>query len=251
MSTGKKLINTVDTCVADMLSGITLALPGLSLHTSKRVILVNRWANRGDSVGLISGGGSGHEPFCAVIKLRTIFGGGPTGYVGGGMLTAAVAGSVFASPPSSSVLHAIRKVGQGTTAGTLVIIANYTGDILNFGLAVEWAKNEGLKVESMVVGEDCALLSQDGTTNSSTGRRGMCGLLFVYKITGAMSEEGKSLREIKATAIEVNNSMATIGVSLSACSLPGSGPLFQVAADEMELGLGVHGEAGKQKLKVT
>nr|CAD7423332.1 unnamed protein product [Timema monikensis] len=183
------------------------------------------------------------SPLGTVLKLCN-------GYVGGGMLTAAVAGSVFASPPSSSVLHAIRKVGQGTTAGTLLIIANYTGDILNFGLAVEWAKNEGLKVESMVVGEDCALLSQDGTTNSSTGRRGMCGLLFVYKITGAMSEEGKSLREIKATAIEVNNSMATIGVSLSACSLPGSGPLFQVAADEMELGLGVHGEAGKQKLKL-
>ncbi|XP_063227419.1 PTS-dependent dihydroxyacetone kinase 1, dihydroxyacetone-binding subunit DhaK-like isoform X2 [Bacillus rossius redtenbacheri] len=239
MQASKKLINGVDTCVDEMLEGVVAALPGLCLHRGKRVVLVDEWMNRGSKAGIISGGGSGHEPFSS-------------GYVGKGMLTASVVGSVFASPPASTVLHAIRKVCQGTTGGALLVVPNYTGDVLNCGVAMEQAKNEGLRVVSSLVAEDCALLSEDGSIPAEylAGRRGMCGLLFVFKITGAMAELGKSLDEIHATAVLVNSCMANLGVCLQACSLPGSGPLFEVEPDEMELGLGVHGEAGREKLKL-
>ncbi|XP_033606442.1 triokinase/FMN cyclase isoform X2 [Cryptotermes secundus] len=192
----KKLINLPENCVDEMLDGVVKAHPGLSLHANYRVILTKQWADTKKKVALLSGGGSGHEPFAA--------------------------------------------------AGTLVFIPNYTGDCLNFGLAVEWAKSEGLKVESIVLGEDCALLGQD----SSVGRRGMCGMVFIFKIAGAMVEEGKSLTDIAQTVRMVLRVLASYGVSLSACSLPGSGPLFKIGTDEMELGLGVHGEAGIKRVKI-
>ncbi|PNF38319.1 hypothetical protein B7P43_G10517 [Cryptotermes secundus] len=229
----KKLINLPENCVDEMLDGVVKAHPGLSLHANYRVILTKQWADTKKKVALLSGGGSGHEPFAA-------------GFVGAGMLSGAVVGSVFASPPARNVLHAIHCVSQGNEAGTLVFIPNYTGDCLNFGLAVEWAKSEGLKVESIVLGEDCALLGQD----SSVGRRGMCGMVFIFKIAGAMVEEGKSLTDIAQTVRMVLRVLASYGVSLSACSLPGSGPLFKIGTDEMELGLGVHGEAGIKRVKI-
>lgn len=229
----KKLINSPEHCVDEMLDGLVRAHPGLCLHPANRVILRKEWAQNKDKVALIIGGGSGHEPFAA-------------GYVGKGMMSAAVAGSVFASPPTKNVLHAIRCVTQGNKAGTVVFIANYTGDCLNFGLAVEWAKSEGLKVESVVLGEDCALLGTDGTV----GRRGMAGMMLILKITGAMAEEGKSLSEIITASQKLLSCLATYGVGLSACSVPGSGPLFKIGDDEMELGLGVHGEAGIKRVKV-
>lgn len=235
MNPGKKLINSVDSCVDDMLKGLVSCHPGLDLHAKRRVVLIKEWEQRGNKVALVSGGGSGHEPFAA-------------GYVGDGMLTAVSAGSVFASPPASSVLHAIKCVSINSTGGVLVIIPNYTGDCLNFGLAVEWARKREIKVDTVTVGEDCAISE---LRNSNPPRsRGMCGLVFTYKIGGAMSEEGKSLTEIKNELTKVVNSMATIGVALSACSLPGSPPLFTLAPQEMELGLGVHGEAGASRIKM-
>merc|ERR1719500_1939313 len=149
------------------------------------------------------------------------------------MLTGGVAGSVFASPPTASILAGIRAVARDNPAGVLVLVFNYTGDRLNFGLATE-------QVEMLVCGEDCALTS----TDKSAGRRGLSGTMFVFKIAGAMAEEGRPLPEILETAKEVTNRMGTMGLALGPCSLPGQGPLFSVAEDKIEIGLGVHGEAG-------
>jgi dihydroxyacetone kinase len=184
-----------------------------------------------NKVTLLSGGGSGHEPAHA-------------GYVGRGMLTGAVAGSVFASPPPDSILAALRAISS--PAGSLMIVKNYTGDRLNFGIAAERARNEGMKVAMVIVGEDTALPSD----NKSAGRRGLCGTIFVHKIAGALAEKGHSLDEVLAAAQEVANDIATMSVSLSPCALPGHKASFSLGEDEMELGLGIHGEAGTQRIQV-
>ncbi|XP_074656484.1 triokinase/FMN cyclase-like isoform X2 [Tubulanus polymorphus] len=232
----KKIINEVDSCVDDCLEGIVACNPGLKLLEGHRVVIradVGELRAAG-KVCLISGGGSGHEPAHA-------------GYVGKGMLTAAVAGAVFSSPPPDSILAAIRAAGKDNPGGILLIVKNYTGDKLNFGIASERAKTEGILVEMIVVGEDCALTTQDKTA----GRRGLCGTVLIHKIAGAMAEANKSLMEIlRVTRFAVAN-MGTIGLSLSPCSLPGFGPTFNLAADEMELGLGIHGEAGVRRMKLT
>ncbi|KAJ7369530.1 hypothetical protein OS493_038311 [Desmophyllum pertusum] len=162
------------------------------------------------------------------------------------MLTAAVAGAVFTSPPTKSILAAIRAVGRDNSGGTLLIVKNYTGDRLNFGFAAERAKAEGMKVDMIVVGEDCALTSKDKTA----GRRGLCGTVLIHKIAGALAEEGKSLEEITQIAKAAAQAMGTMGVSLAPCSLPGSLPSFVLGSDEMELGLGIHGEPGVKRVKI-
>lgn len=231
----KKLINNPLNTVDEALEGIVLANPGLKLLKNHRVIVredVDE-LRKSAKVALISGGGSGHEPSHA-------------GFIGKGMLTAAVAGAVFTSPPTKSILAAIRAVGKGNKGGTLLIVKNYTGDRLSFGFAAERAKAEGMKVEMVVVGEDCALTSKDKTA----GRRGLCGTVLIHKIAGALAEEGKLLEEITQVAKAAANAMGTIGVSLAPCSLPGSGPSFHLGSDEMELGLGIHGEPGVKRVKV-
>ncbi|GLH07414.1 Bifunctional ATP-dependent dihydroxyacetone kinase/FAD-AMP lyase (Cyclizing), partial [Gryllus bimaculatus] len=137
-----------------------------------------------------------------------------------------------------------------SAGGVLAVVANYTGDCLNFGLAVERARALGLAVEAVVVGEDCALLDRGGGAGGA-GRRGLCGLLFVYKLAGALAEAGASLEAVAERARQVTARMATLGVCLSPCSLPGAGPLFTLGPDEMELGLGVHGEEGAFRLKLS
>jgi len=229
---GKKLINSPENAVDEALEGLVMLHPGLRLLQDHRVV-VREKIERG-KVALISGGGSGHEPFCA-------------GYIGDGMLTGGVAGSVFASPPTASILAGIRAVAKDNPAGVLVLVINYTGDRIHFGLATERARREGIKVEMVVCGEDCALTS----TDKSAGRRGLCGTMFVFKIAGAMAEQGRTLEEILSTAKEVTSSMGTMGLALGPCSLPGQGPLFTVAADAMELGLGVHGEAGVASMPLS
>merc|ERR1711971_122382 len=228
----KKLINSPEAAVDEALEGLVMLHPGLRLLQDHRVVV--REKIESGKVALISGGGSGHEPFCA-------------GYIGDGMLTGGVAGSVFASPPTASILAGIRAVAKDNPAGCLVLVFNYTGDRLNFGLATEQARREGRKVEMVVCGEDCALTS----TDKSAGRRGLCGTMFVFKIAGAMAEQGRTLEEILSTAKEVTSSMGTMGLALGPCSLPGQGPLFTVAADAMELGLGVHGEAGVASMPLS
>lgn len=216
----------------EALEGLILIHPGLRRMRDHRVVLREKIDKT--KVALLSGGGSGHEPFCA-------------GYIGAGMLTAGVAGNVFASPPTKSILEGIRAIATDNPAGVLVLVINYTGDRINFGLAVEKAKHEGLKVEMFVNGEDCSLTTADKTA----GRRGLCGTMFIFKIAGAMAERGESLEAILKTTRSLSANMGTMGLALGPCSLPGQGQLFKIADDVIEIGLGVHGEAGIGEVPLT
>ncbi|XP_070566578.1 triokinase/FMN cyclase-like isoform X1 [Ptychodera flava] len=230
----KQLINSVETCVDDMLEGVVATYPHVRKLRGHRVVLREDFEELKSSgkVTVLSGGGSGHEPFCA-------------GYVGANMLTGIIAGSVFTSPPPNDILAAIKAVAS--PAGTLLVVINYTGDRLNFGIAAERARAEGIKVETITVAEDCALTSTDKTA----GRRGLCGSMLVFKIAGTLAEEGRPIEEIARIATEAANSMGTIGIGLTPCNVPGSGASFSLGNDEMELGLGVHGEAGVKRMKMT
>ncbi|XP_038035628.1 triokinase/FMN cyclase [Anas platyrhynchos] len=232
MEAPKKLVGSVAGCADDTLAGLVACNPGLRLLRGHRVALrADLDALRG-RVALLSGGGSGHEPAHA-------------GYIGKGMLSGVVAGAVFTSPAVGSILAAIRAVTQAGAVGTLLIVKNYTGDRLNFGLALERARAEGADVQMVVVGDDCAFTSQ-----KKAGRRGLCGTVLVHKVAGALAEAGASLDEIVKRVSAVTKAMGTLGLSLSPCSVPGSKPTFQLADDEMELGLGIHGEAGVRRMKV-
>ncbi|XP_039245173.1 triokinase/FMN cyclase isoform X2 [Pipra filicauda] len=161
------------------------------------------------------------------------------------MLTGVVAGAVFTSPSVGSVLAAIRVLAQAGAVGILLIVKNYTGDRLNFGLALERARSEGADVRMVVVGDDCAF-----TAPGKAGRRGICGTVLIHKVAGALAEAGAGLDEIVEKVTAASKAMGTLGLSLSPCSIPGSKPSFQLAEDEMELGLGIHGEAGVRRMKV-
>ncbi|XP_074951227.1 triokinase/FMN cyclase isoform X2 [Phalacrocorax aristotelis] len=232
MEVPKKLVNSVAGCADDTLAGLVACNPGLRLLQGHRVVLRADLAAIRGRVALLSGGGSGHEPAHA-------------GYIGKGMLTGVVAGAVFTSPAVGSILAAIRTVTQAGAAGTLLIVKNYTGDRLNFGLALERARAEGADVRMVVVGDDSAF-----TTLKKAGRRGLCGTVLIHKVAGALAEAGASLNEIVEKVSAAAKSMGTLGLSLSPCSVPGSKPTFQLADDEMELGLGIHGEAGVRRMKM-
>jgi dihydroxyacetone kinase len=229
----KKLINAVDDIVPQMLQGAALTDPGLTLLDGSVAIRSDAATQRDrGAVAIVSGGGAGHEPAHA-------------GYVGPGMLSGAVVGDVFTSPSTDAVLGAIRAVGG--PAGVLLIVKNYTGDRLNFGLAAEIARSEGIPVEMVVVADDVAL-SADGT---NAGRRGLAGTVLVHKVAGAAADEGLSLAEVAAAAAAVADRVGTMGVALSACTLPAAGrPGFDLGADEIEWGLGIHGEPGVERTRV-
>ena len=185
-------------------------------------------------VALISGGGSGHEPAHA-------------GYVGRGMLTAAVAGDVFTSPPVDDVIAAIRAVAAPGGAGVVLLVKNYTGDRLNFGLAAEMARAEGIAVEVVIIADDVAIAPSDQTA----GPRGIAGTVLVHKVAGAAAEAGLSLAEVAAEARAAATSVATMGVALTPCTVPAAGkPGFTLADDEVELGLGIHGEPGVRRAPI-
>ncbi|XP_045447778.1 triokinase/FMN cyclase-like [Melitaea cinxia] len=226
----KKVINSPETCVDDNLRGVVTLFPKLQLHPKHRVVTVRR-KNDSGRVAILSGGGSGHEPFAA-------------GFVGAGMLDGAVAGGVFASPPTGNVLYAIAHLYKYNSGGVLVLLGNYTGDRLNFGKAFEKAKSAGIKVDGYIVGEDVA------SCQNKTGGRGMCGEVLLFKMCGAMAEKGYDMDAILNMVEIIHKNMATLGVCLTSCSLPGQPPLFNILPDEMELGAGVHGEAGIEKLKM-
>ncbi|MEX3856501.1 dihydroxyacetone kinase subunit DhaL [Paraburkholderia sp. BR10923] len=224
----KKLINDVSTVVPDMLDGLIALNPQLSLLQGGTIVLradAEAVAARGE-VALISGGGSGHEPAHG-------------GYVGHGMLSAAVAGEIFTSPSTDAVLDAIRAVAG--PAGALLIVKNYTGDRFNFGLAAEIARAEGIPVEMMIVADDVAL----SATGNHAGRRGLAGTVLVHKIAGAAAARGLPLPEVARIAKEAAASLGTMGVALTPCTVPAAGkPGFELGDREIEWGLGIHGEPG-------
>ncbi|VVD05080.1 unnamed protein product [Leptidea sinapis] len=226
----KKIINSPESCVDDNLRGVIALYPNLKLHPKHRVVTIRQDTDSG-RVAIIGGGGSGHEPFAS-------------GFIGAGMLDGAVAGGVFASPPTGNILYAIKQLFKYNSGGVLVSLGNYTGDRLNFGKAIEKAKIAGIKAESLIIGEDVA------SSKNKTGGRSMCGEVLIYKFCGAMSAKGYDLQSIRNMAVEINRNMATLGITLTACSLPGQPPLFEIATDEMEIGAGVHGEAGIEKRKM-
>ncbi|KAJ3672876.1 hypothetical protein LUZ60_006250 [Juncus effusus] len=227
---GKKLINDPNDVVTEYIEGLVTTYPGLQYLDGfpqiKVVIRANISPSTFDKVAVISGGGAGHEPAHA-------------GYVGAGMLTSAVSGDVFASPPVDSILAAIRAVTG--PKGCVLIVTNYTGDRLNFGLAVEEAKSEGYKIEMVIVGEDCALPPRRGIA----GRRGLAGTILINKIAGAAAEEGLSVEQVAMEAKRAAGIVGTMGVGLSVCTIPGQATdSVRLGHGLMELGLGIHGEPG-------
>jgi triose/dihydroxyacetone kinase / FAD-AMP lyase (cyclizing) len=229
----KKFINRPQDAVEEMLQGLLLLHPGSTrLMGHKVIVRADAEQVRDRQVAVISGGGSGHEPAHA-------------GYVGAGMLSAAVAGEVFTSPSSDSVFAAIKAVAG--KPGALLVVKNYTGDRLNFGLAAEMARAEGIPVEMVIVDDDVALKG----TGKATGARGLAGTVLIHKLAGAAASEGKSLAEVSAAAKAAIDSLATMGVSFSAGTSPAVGkPSFELEEHQMELGLGIHGEPGVERTEL-
>jgi triose/dihydroxyacetone kinase / FAD-AMP lyase (cyclizing) len=229
----KKFINRPENAVEEMLQGMTVLSPGLDRLPGQRVMLrADAEQIRDKRVAIISGGGSGHEPAHA-------------GYIGEGMLSAGVAGEVFTSPDTDSIFAAIKAVTG--TPGALLVVKNYTGDRLNFGLAAEMARSEGISVETIIVDDDVALKG----TGSALGARGLAGTIFVHKLVGAAAAEGKTLTDLASLGKAAVRSLATMGVSFSAGISPAVGkPSFELKEDEMELGLGIHGEPGVIRAKL-
>lgn len=226
----KKLINQPAAVVDEMVEGLVAVYPGLRRLEGQTVVIRAETPNKSArKVAVISGGGSGHEPAHA-------------GYVGRGMLSAAVAGDVFTSPSPDAVLAAIRATAG--PAGALLIIKNYTGDRLNFGLAAEMARAEGIPVATVLVADDVALAASPG----HAGRRGLAGTVLVHKIAGAVAESGANLVQVAAAARAAAGAVRTMGLALTSCTVPAAGrPGFTLGDEEIELGLGIHGEPGVRR----
>lgn len=225
----KKIINNPSDVVSEMLEGMAKAHPELTYFKGAEVIARKTKTKK---VGIVSGGGSGHEPAHA-------------GYVGKGMLDAAVAGNVFASPSPDRIIKGIEEASTGE--GVLLVIKNYSGDIMNFTMAKDLAEMDGIRVEYVVVKDDVAV--PDSTY--STGRRGIAGTVFVHKVAGAKAEMGGSLDEVKAVAEKAIANMRSMGMAMTPCILPGVGKAnFVLEDDEIEIGMGIHGEPGVSRAKM-
>ena len=230
----KWFINSTKDIVFDMLEGYVDINPHLALldgFPDIKVVVRRDWDKyKDEKVAIISGGGSGHEPM-------------HSGAIGQGMITACVAGNIFASPSAEAVYAAIKHCAG--KAGVLLIVKNYTGDRLNFGIAAERAKAEGIKVEMVIVDDDVAILKGD----NSAGRRGIAGTVLVHKIIGALAERNAPLEILKNTAEDIIDNVRTMGCALSVCTIPGQNENTRLKDDEIELGLGIHGEPGTTKMK--
>ena len=227
----KKFINSVETVEDEMIQGLVKAYPKYLKKIDGHNVIVRANKKEG-KVALISGGGSGHEPAHA-------------GYVGEGMLDAAVAGAVYTSPASDAILEGIKAIA--TDKGVLMVIKNYTGDVMNFEMAAEMAEMEGIKVKQVVVNDDVAVKDSLYTV----GRRGVAGTVFVHKIAGAMAETGAELDEVQAVAQKVIDNVRTMGAASLPSTIPASGkPGFELAEDEVEVGIGIHGEPGTHREKM-
>ncbi|MDY4970053.1 MAG: dihydroxyacetone kinase subunit DhaK [Lachnospiraceae bacterium] len=224
----KKIINGVDQVENEMIQGMVKAYPQYLKKLDCGNVVVRAEKKEG-KVALISGGGSGHEPAHG-------------GYVGEGMLDAAVAGAVFTSPTPDQILEGIKAVA--TDQGVLMVIKNYTGDVMNFEMAGEMAEMEGISVKQVVVNDDVAVKDSLYTV----GRRGVAGTVFVHKIAGAKAEAGASLDEVQAVAQKVIDNVRTMGMAIKPCTVPASGqPGFELTDEEMEVGIGIHGEPGTHR----
>lgn len=220
----KKIMNRSETMVPEMCAGIALAYP--ELEFVKRYKIIKKREQNADKVSLISGGGSGHEPAHA-------------GFVGKGMLDAAVCGDIFASPSQIQIYQAIKETAGN--AGTLMIIKNYSGDMMNFKNAARLAEEDGISVEYVKVDDDIAV--QDSLY--TVGRRGVAGTVLVHKIAGAAAEQGYSLKQVKAYAENAVLNTRSIGFAFTSCTVPAKGtPTFSIAENEIEYGVGIHGEPG-------
>lgn len=227
----KKIINQPEEILNQMLDGLSYAYSDLVERVPETDVIARKDRNEG-KVGLVSGGGSGHEPSHA-------------GFVGKGMLSAAVCGEVFTSPTPDQVLEGIKAADTG--AGVMLIIKNYSGDVMNFEMAKDMAEMEGIEVETIIVDDDIAV--EDSTFTA--GRRGVAGTVLVHKILGAYADQGKSLAEVKAAADKLVPNIKTIGVALTGATVPTVGkPGFVLADDEIEYGVGIHGEPGYRKEKL-
>ncbi len=224
----KKLINDVAQVEQEMIEGLVKAYPAHLRKLEAGNIVVRAAAKQG-KVALISGGGSGHEPAHG-------------GYVGEGMLDCAVAGAVFTSPTPDQVYEGIKAIA--TEQGVLMVVKNYSGDIMNFEMAADMARDEGHKVDYVVVNDDVAVEDSLYTT----GRRGVAGTVFVHKIAGAKAEAGASLEDVKGVAQKVIDNVRTMGMAITPCTVPAAGkPGFELADDAMEIGIGIHGEPGTHR----
>lgn len=226
----KKFINKVEDVVLESLKGMALAHPELEIKTQPHYIY-NKNLGKG-KVALISGGGSGHEPMHG-------------GFVGKGMLAAACPGEVFTSPTPDQMYEAAKAVDTG--AGVLFIVKNYTGDVLNFETAVEMASAEGIKTTNVLVDDDVAVKDSLYTA----GRRGVGGTVIIEKVVGAAAEEGYDLKACTDLANKVNQNTRSMGVALTSCTVPAAGkPTFEIGDDEIEMGVGIHGEPGQKRMKM-
>ncbi len=229
----KKIINDPSNFVEESIDGLIKSHPDIYSIAKDNNRVVTRAKKSSNKVGIVTGGGSGHLP---------VF----TGYIGKGFLDACAVGSVFASPSVDQMFSAIKNANNGN--GVLCIIGNYGGDVMNFEMACEMAEAEGIKTKKVIVADDIA----SAKISEKEKRRGIAGMIFVFKIAGAIAETGVSLDDVFKTATDANNNIRTLGVAMSPCILPEAGkPTFQIGDDEIEIGMGIHGEPGikREKLK--
>ncbi len=228
----KKIINDKDKIISQMLNGLQKANEDkVKINEELKIVYRKDLPIKG-KVGLISGGGSGHEPAHA-------------GYVGDGMLDCAICGEIFTSPTPDQVLEAIKLADSGQ--GVFMVIKNYTGDVMNFEMAKDMAEMEGINVDYIIVNDDVAV--EDSTY--TTGRRGIAGTIFVHKVLGAMARSGKNLNEMKAMAEKIVKNIKSMGMATKACINPISGKeSFDLSEEDMEIGVGIHGEPGVKQEKI-
>ena len=228
----KKIINGPDDFVKESINGLVNSYPDIYNFASETEKVVTRTKKATNKVGLVSGGGSGHLPLF-------------TGYVGKGLLDSCAIGNVFASPSVDEISIAIKNADSGK--GVICIYGNYGGDVMNFDMANEMLELEGIKSESIVVADDVA----SATINEKEKRRGVAGMIYVFKIAGSIAEVGADFDEVKRIAIKTNENIKTMGIALTPCILPQAGkPTFEIGDDEMEIGMGIHGEPGIRRGKL-
>ncbi|PFQ21787.1 dihydroxyacetone kinase subunit DhaK [Bacillus cereus] len=228
----KKFINNPEKVVRDMIDGMLFAHSDKLQNMAETNIIIRANSPFPGKVAIVSGGGSGHEP-------------AHIGFVGKGMLDAAVMGKIFTSPTPDQILKAIQKVDAGS--GVLLIVKNYSGDIMNFEMAAEMAEAQGISIATVIVNDDIAIDNSSHTLR----RRGISGTIFVHKIAGAMAEKGASLKEVEDVANKVISNIRSMGMALKTCTIPGAGTVgYKIGGNEVEVGIGIHGGPGTHRISM-